>query len=69
MKPNPKYQTLLRFTGIASQMVGALVLGIWVGKELDRYFGNDKPFATLIAMFVALIAAFWIILKDLKELS
>jgi len=64
-----KYSPLIRFTGLASQMVGALVLGIWVGQKLDAYFGNSTPLATLTAMFVALSAVFWLIYKDLKKME
>ncbi|OKL41266.1 AtpZ/AtpI family protein [Pontibacter flavimaris] len=50
MKPYVKY------SGLAFQMIGALVLAAFAGQWLDDKVGNDKPWFTIGLLLTAVIA-------------
>lgn len=46
----------VKYSGMAFQMIGALVLAAFAGRWLDDYAGNDKPWFTIVLLLVAVIA-------------
>lgn len=63
-KPLNKY---IRFTGIAFQLGIIMYLAAYFGKMLDARYGNDKNLFTLALSLLGLIAAIYLIVKQLKE--
>ncbi|GHA65949.1 AtpZ/AtpI family protein [Pontibacter akesuensis] len=46
----------VKYSGMAFQMIGALLLAAWAGQELDEYMGNKQPWFTIVLLLVAVVA-------------
>ncbi|RAU84407.1 AtpZ/AtpI family protein [Pontibacter arcticus] len=46
----------VKYSGLAFQMIGALVLAAWGGKQLDAWAGNDKPWFMISLLLLAVIS-------------
>ena len=46
----------VKYSGMAFQMIGVLVLAAFAGRWLDGQVGNDKPWFTIALLLVAVIA-------------
>ncbi|AKD05538.1 AtpZ/AtpI family protein [Pontibacter korlensis] len=46
----------VKYSGMAFQMIGALVVAAFAGRKLDAYMGNEKPWFTIALLLVAVIA-------------
>lgn len=45
----------VKYSGMAFQMIGALVLAALAGRWLDGYAGNEKPWFTIVLLLAAVI--------------
>ena len=45
----------VKYSGMAFQMIGALVLAALAGRWLDGYVENEKPWFTIVLLLVAVI--------------
>jgi len=66
--PNKKKHNPLeymKYAGIAFQMGAIILIGVLVGDFLDGRYATEKPYFTLSGVLIALVAAFYITLKDL----
>ena len=63
-KPEKKdnLKSYMKYSGLAFQMIGALVLAAWGGQKLDEYMGNKNPWATIILMVVAVVASVYLVI-------
>lgn len=53
-----------KFSSMAFQMAGTIILGVWGGMKLDDYFALDFPAFTLIFSLLSVsIAMTWMIYK------
>lgn len=46
----------VKYSGMAFQMIVALVLAAFAGRKLDAYMGNDKPWFTIGLLLLAVVA-------------
>ena len=46
----------VKYSGMAFQMIGALVLAAFAGRKLDEYAGNQKPWFTIGLLLLAVVA-------------
>jgi len=51
---------------MAFQMALIMVVGIYAGKYLDKYFGNETSILTAICALLSVGLALYLTLKDLK---
>lgn len=65
-KPLNKY---LQLTGIAFQMGGTIYLAVYLGKELDIKYPNDKNWFTIGCTFVGLIVALTAVVIQSKKIN
>jgi F0F1-type ATP synthase assembly protein I len=65
-KPEKKdnLKSYMRYSGMAFQMIAALVLAAWGGQKLDDYFGNENPWATIILMVLAVVASVYVVIAS-----
>jgi F0F1-type ATP synthase assembly protein I len=54
-KPKKKNKAYLKYTGMLGQLFFLMLLGVYLGKWLDKYFDFNKPYLT-----VSLIILFFI---------
>ncbi|WP_414647072.1 AtpZ/AtpI family protein [Chitinophaga sp.] len=65
-KPN-KRNLVLRYAGLAFQMMTTLGLGVFAGLKLDRWIGWRFPVFLIIFSLLALAILLWQIIKDTRR--
>ncbi|WP_143305202.1 AtpZ/AtpI family protein [Chitinophaga vietnamensis] len=58
---------LLRYAGLAFQMMATLGLGVFAGYKLDQYIGWRFPVFLIIFSLLALAILLWQIIKDTRK--
>ncbi|MCC9135856.1 AtpZ/AtpI family protein [Pontibacter silvestris] len=61
IKPYAKY------SGLAFQMIGALVLAAFGGKKLDDYFATGKPWFTIALLLLAVVVSMVTIILSINK--
>ncbi|PCJ88179.1 MAG: hypothetical protein COA57_03610 [Flavobacteriales bacterium] len=54
----------VKYSGIAFQMAGILLVGVFGGRKLDQYLQQDFPLFTLTLTGIAFVGAFYILYKQ-----
>ncbi|MEZ4918920.1 MAG: AtpZ/AtpI family protein [Saprospiraceae bacterium] len=61
-------QAILRYSGMAFQLLGACLVGVFIGKKLDAHFQLEKPLwavlLTILFMVASLVSIFRQLLRD-----
>ena len=63
-KRSPRAQNYMKYSGMAFQMGGIILFGVWVGKKLDEHFSTSTPWFTVVMALFSVFAALYIVLKD-----
>lgn len=63
-KPAQKINNYLKYSGMAFQMVGTMLLGVLMGKWLDRKLETPQPYFTAIFALLFTVAAIYLVLRD-----
>jgi F0F1-type ATP synthase assembly protein I len=53
-----------RYSGIAFQMIGIILVTTWGGIKLDKLTGTNKPVFTIILSLLGVFAAIYTAVKD-----
>jgi len=64
-KSQPK--SLLRYTGIATQMASIILIGVFGGIKLDEYLALETPIFTLVFSLLSVVFSMYIVIKDLSK--
>jgi hypothetical protein len=64
VQKKPLYNSFLKYTNQAIQMILVMVAGTLGGKYADEYFKTSFPYLTLIGVFFSVFAALYLALKD-----
>lgn len=67
-KENKRKQSIeaaLRYSGMAFQLAILIGLGAYIGQRLDARQGGERPWFTILGVFLGLIIGFYVSLKDL----
>lgn len=54
----------MKYSGMAFQMGGIILFGVWVGKKLDERFSTSTPWFTVGMALLSVFASLYIVLKD-----
>lgn len=54
----------LKYSGMAFQMGGIILLGVWLGKKLDQWLATE-PYLMVVMALLSIFAALYVTLKDL----
>lgn len=57
----------LRYSGLAFQMIGAMVLAAFAGMKLDAYFQTSNPWFTIVLLLVAVVASMVLVILSLNN--
>jgi F0F1-type ATP synthase assembly protein I len=69
-KKNPKnslnkgVNNYARYTGLAFQMLGIILVTVWGGTKLDKLTGWHTPVFTIILSLLGVFAAIYVAIKD-----
>ena len=55
----------VKYSGMAIQMAITIGIGTFIGKKLDAHYQLEKPYLTILCALVAVVAAMYLVLKDL----
>ncbi|MDO9341659.1 MAG: AtpZ/AtpI family protein [Bacteroidales bacterium] len=61
---NQGIRDFARYSGIAFQMIGIILVTTWGGIKLDKLSGFDKPVFTIILSLLGVFAAIYTAVKD-----
>ena len=63
-EPVKKVNNYLKYSSMGFQMVGALLVGILIGRWLDRMLETPKPYFTATLALVFTSASIYLVLRD-----
>ncbi len=63
-KPVQKINNYLKYSGMAFQMVGTMLVGVLLGKWLDRTLNTPQPYFTAVFALLFTVAAIYLVLRD-----
>lgn len=61
------FKSYLKYSGLAFQMIGAMVLAAWGGSKLDALMGNETPWMTIVLLVVAVVASMVLVILSLNK--
>ena len=61
---NKGIREFARYSGMAFQMIGIILVTTWGGKQLDKLTDTDKPVFTIILSLLGVFAAIYTAVKD-----
>jgi F0F1-type ATP synthase assembly protein I len=64
---NQKAKAYLKYSGMAFQIFAYLIIGVLIGKQLDKYFNVSKPYFTALCTIIFLSVYFMKLVYDLKQ--
>ncbi len=56
---------IARYSGLAFEMLGIIVLGVFAGKKIDDYRQADFPLFTMILALLSVFVSLYLVIKDL----
>ena len=62
--PIKKVNNYLKYSGMAFQMVGTMLIGIFIGKWLDRKLDTSQPYFTALLALIFTGASVYLVLCD-----
>lgn len=63
-KENKGLKDFARYSGLAFQMAGIILITVWGGIKLDKAAGFEKPVFTIILSLLGVFAAIYTAVKD-----
>ena len=70
-KPKPSREDnvkpYLKYSGLAFQMIGAMVLAAFAGMKLDAYFQMQHPWCTIVLLVLAVVASMILVIVSLNN--
>lgn len=64
---NDNIRPYLKYSGLAFQMIGAMVLAAFAGMKLDAYVGTENPWFTIGLLVMAVIASMVLVIISLTK--
>jgi ATP synthase protein I len=63
-KENSGIGDYARYSGIAFQMIGIILITVWGGTKLDKLCGLETPVFTIVLSLIGVFGAMYIAIKD-----
>ncbi|MCJ8166137.1 AtpZ/AtpI family protein [Pontibacter sp. E15-1] len=57
----------LKYSGLAFQMIGAMVLAAFAGMKLDAHFQTRNPWFTIVLLVLAVVASMVLVILSLNK--
>ncbi|MDH3650011.1 MAG: AtpZ/AtpI family protein [Saprospiraceae bacterium] len=57
----------MKYSGMAFQIAAYIIVGLFLGKQLDKYLENDRPLFAALGAILFLIAFFIKLVNDLNK--
>ncbi|NUM32658.1 MAG: AtpZ/AtpI family protein [Bacteroidetes bacterium] len=59
--------SFFKYSGLAFQMIGILLIFTFIGKKTDEYLGFKTPWLTIVCILLALTGIFYKLIKDFSS--
>lgn len=66
-KPKPANNNYMKYSGMALQFGVMTFVGAFLGGKLDERLGTERPYMAALFALLFLLAAFYIVFKDLMK--
>lgn len=63
---NKKVNSYLKYSGIGFQLIAVILIGVFLGKYLDKRFENETPYITAGLILVLLVIFLVKLIRDLN---
>ncbi|PWJ58229.1 putative F0F1-ATPase subunit (Ca2+/Mg2+ transporter) [Dyadobacter jejuensis] len=69
-KKNPlqRPQAILKYSGMAMQMLGTILVFTYTGIRLDRWLENPTPWWTLLLSLTGIAASLYLLIRNMPKL-
>lgn len=57
----------LKYSGLAFQMIGVMVLAAWGGMKLDDHFNTQNPWFTIGLLILAVVGSMILVILSLNK--
>lgn len=64
---NDGKNNMMRYAGLAGQLMGTLAAATWLGWFLDKKTGWKFPLFIIILPFIALVYSLWKLIKEVDK--
>jgi len=65
--PNNTLQQLAQYSSLGFQMLFVILIGVFAGKQLDKYFPNEKGWFTIsLSLFAVVASLVWVVVKLIR---
>lgn len=54
---------------MAFQMIGVILVGVWIGSLLDEHYTTEKPYFTVAFSLLAVTSSCILMIRDVQKLS
>jgi F0F1-type ATP synthase assembly protein I len=61
------FKPYMKYSGLAFQMIGAMVLAAWAGMKLDEHFQTENPWFTIVLLLLAVTASMVLVIVSLNK--
>ena len=68
-KPKKQLRKYAIFSGMAFQMVATILIGVYLGKWLDKKYPNDDDIFTAIFSLLFVLISLYIVIKQALKIS
>jgi F0F1-type ATP synthase assembly protein I len=65
--PIQKYNTVLKYSGMAFELLAFILIGYWVGNKADQYFQNTKPILAVFGIIFMTAAALYRVIRSVEQ--
>lgn len=65
--PRKQLSNYLKYSGLAFQMIGAIIITGWLGSFIDKQVQNEKPIWTLVLMLFGVVTSIYLLIKSVTK--
>ncbi|MDX2196103.1 MAG: AtpZ/AtpI family protein [Cytophagales bacterium] len=56
----------LKYSSLAIQMTGTILIFAWVGRWADEYMHTEKPILTIVCLLIGTVGSMYMLIKQLS---
>lgn len=65
-RPKGRYQAILKYSGLAFQMIAAVLIFTFIGYKIDQWLNMNIPVFTIVFIVLGLFGYLYKLIKELK---
>jgi F0F1-type ATP synthase assembly protein I len=65
--PSSKSNAVLKYSGMAFELLAFILIGFWLGNKTDQYLLNKKPIFAVLGIIIMTALALFRVIKSLEQ--